>query len=47
MLYGDEVEKFGNRCPEGYNKLDLLGKGDVTIVWLAQNIHTGENVALK
>ena len=47
MLVREEAAQYGNRCPEGYTKLDLLGKGGAAIVWLAQNVYTGENVALK
>jgi len=35
LLVSEEVATYGNRCPEGYTKLDLLGKGGVAIVWLA------------
>ena len=30
-----EKEKYGDRCPVGYKKLDLLGKGGIALVWLA------------
>jgi len=35
MLMVDEAKRFGDRCPDGYQKLDLLGKGGISIVWLA------------
>ena len=35
MLMVDEAKRFGDRCPAGYQKLDLLGKGGVAVVWLA------------
>lgn len=47
LLQKDEVQKFGNRCAEGYQKCDLLGKGGKAIVWLAQDLETGDQVALK
>lgn len=36
MLLDSEKEKFGDRCPSGYTKLDLLGKGGIAVVWLAE-----------
>ena len=47
LLQKDEVQKFGNRCADGYQKCDLLGKGGKAIVWLAQDLETGDQVALK
>ena len=31
-----EKEKYGDRCPFGFKKLSLLGKGGIALVWLAQ-----------
>lgn len=28
---------FGDRCPKGFTKLSLLGKGGIAVVWLCQN----------
>lgn len=44
-----EAEKalYGDRCPKGYEKLRLLGKGGCAIVWLAKDHIAGKNVALK
>jgi len=38
-----EEEKlvFGDRCPKGYKKISLLGKGGIAIVWLCKDILTG------
>ena len=47
LLQKDETKKFGNRCAQGYQKCDLLGKGGKAIVWLAQDLQSGEQVALK
>ena len=33
-LTEQERALFGNRCPRGYKKLDLLGKGGCAVVWL-------------
>lgn len=38
---------YGDRCPVGFEKLQLLGKGGCAIVWLAKEMATGLNVALK
>jgi len=35
------------RCPNGYAKLDLLGKGGCAVVWLCQDLKTGHKVAVK
>ena len=49
-----EKEKYGDRCPLGYQKLDLLGKGGIALVWLAEvkdeektGLPVGKKVALK
>lgn len=31
-----ERDKFGDRCPVGFKKMGLLGKGGAAIVWLAE-----------
>ena len=36
MLLPSEKEKFGDRCPAGFKKIDLLGKGGIALVWLAE-----------
>lgn len=35
-LLDSEKEKFGDRCPTGFKKLKLLGKGGIALVWLMQ-----------
>lgn len=45
-LLDTEKALYGDRCPQGYEKLSLLGKGGAAIVWLA-NDQTGQPVALK
>ena len=42
-----EKAQYGDRCPKGYEKLSLLGKGGCAVVWLAREISTGRQVALK
>ena len=42
-----EKALYGDRCPKGYEKLRLLGKGGCAIVWLAKDLIGGKNVALK
>ena len=37
QLLDSEKEKYGDRCPTGYKKLDLLGKGGIALVWLAES----------
>lgn len=43
-----EAEKltFGDRCPRGFTKVGILGKGGVAIVWLCQD-GSGNKVAVK
>ena len=42
-----EHQIYGNRFPERYKKIRLLGKGGFALVWLAKNIETLDYVALK
>jgi len=37
----EDQKKFGNRCPAGYKKVKLLGKGGIGIVWLAVDLENG------
>lgn len=47
LLTKEELAKFGNRVPNGFKKLGILGRGTTTMIWLAENQMTGETVALK
>ena len=46
-LNDQERKVYGNRCPEGYEKLRLLGKGGCALVWLGRVKHTEQLVAMK
>ena len=43
----DQFKKFGNRCPDGYTKLGILGYGSESIVWLAIENQSKMYYALK
>lgn len=34
LLQTDEVQKYGDRCPLGYTKVNLQGRGGIAMVWL-------------
>jgi serine/threonine protein kinase len=38
---------FGDRCPKGFQKLGILGKGGIAVVWLCLNVEKQLKVALK
>ncbi len=46
-LSEQERAAYGERCPTGCVKLDLLGKGGCALVWLGQDLQRDENVAMK
>jgi len=39
------MKTFGNRCPAGYKKTRILGKGGVAVVWLG--VKDGVDYAMK
>ena len=41
-----ELKVYGYRCPKGYRKLDILGKGGAAIVYLCEKSE-GEFYAVK
>jgi len=45
VLSEQELKQFGNRCPSGYNKVKILGKGGIAVVWLG--LKDGVQVAMK
>ena len=47
MLSDQEKQQYGNRCPAGFKKVSILGKGGIAIVWLAIDQATGTHVAIK
>ena len=47
LLSDEEKTKYGNRCPQGFKKLQILGKGGIAIVWLAIEESSGQHVAMK
>jgi len=47
LLSDQEKQQYGNRCPAGYKKINLLGKGGIALVWLGEDIQTGQQVAMK
>ena len=42
-----EKKIYGNRCPNEYQKIQLLGKGGWALVWLVKHIESGIDYALK
>ena len=47
LLSDQEKQQFGNRCPDGFKKLSVLGKGGIALVWLGLCSKTGLEVAMK
>ena len=47
LLHPDEKPKFGDRCPIGYVKIDLLGRGGNSLVWACRSQMTDEIYAVK
>ena len=47
LLSEQEKAQFGNRCPAGYKKLSILGKGGIALVWLCLDLSSGQKVAVK
>lgn len=48
-LAEEDVKMYGayNRQPNGYQKLEVLGKGGCAVVWLMQDLKNGNLVAVK
>ena len=36
LLSDQEKQQYGNRCPPGYQKIKILGKGGIAVVWLGK-----------
>lgn len=45
----EDAKMYGayNRAPNGYAKIEVLGKGGCAVVWLMQELKTGNLVAVK
>jgi hypothetical protein len=37
LLSEIDQKLYGNRCPQGYKKIKILGKGGIAVVWLGRN----------
>jgi len=37
-LTDEEKSLYGNRCPKGYQRISLLGRGGCALVWLAKDL---------
>ena len=46
-LTKEEEKVYGERCPSGYKKLRILGRGGCALVWLGEDLVTGQKVAIK
>jgi serine/threonine protein kinase len=47
LLHPDERPRFGDRCPIGYVKINLLGRGGNSLVWACRSQMTDEIYAVK
>ena len=43
----EEIEVFGDRFPDGFNKLKLLGRGGFSLVWLGEHMKSKKKYAIK
>ena len=46
-LTDEEKAIYGIRCPAGYKKLSVLGRGGCALVWTGHNEQTNNKVAIK
>jgi dual specificity tyrosine-phosphorylation-regulated kinase 2/3/4 len=46
-LTQEEQKKYGDRCPNGYEKIKLLGRGGYSVVWLCRDLKSKNEVAIK
>ena len=47
LLHPDEKPRFGDRCPIGYVKMNLLGRGGNSLVWACRSQMSDEIYAVK
>lgn len=46
-LTADEFNKFGDRFPENFKRVGLLGRGGFSVVWLGVHRSSKRKVAIK
>jgi len=46
-LTDEEKAIYGLRCPAGYKKLSVLGRGGCALVWAGHSEQTNTKVAIK
>jgi dual specificity tyrosine-phosphorylation-regulated kinase 2/3/4 len=46
-LTADEYSKFGDRFPENFKRIGLLGRGGFSVVWLGVHRSSKRKVAVK
>lgn len=46
-LSKDEIEMFGDRFPDGFEKMKLLGRGGFSLVWLGEHKKNKKKFAIK
>lgn len=46
-LSREEMEMFGDRFPDGFDKLKLLGRGGFSLVWLGEHKKSKKKYAVK
>jgi hypothetical protein len=43
----EEIETFGDRFPDGFDKIKLLGRGGFSLVWLGEHKKSKKKYAIK
>lgn len=43
----EEIEVFGDRFPDGFDKIKLLGRGGFSLVWLGEHKKSKKKYAVK
>lgn len=46
-MTADEFNKFGDRFPENFKRVGLLGRGGFSVVWLGVHRSSKRKVAIK
>jgi serine/threonine protein kinase len=47
VLTNEEIDKFGDRFPEKFKRVALLGRGGFSVVWLGIHRSSKRKVAIK